>query len=151
VCQGAVMIFHHILSIVGNGYVLYRGINGTELMATLFGTEITNPVLQLRWFLRYAGVSTRWPAIAVTVDFCFLILFTVMRIIIGSVLLYCYLQHPAPDWIARTAGVVIYGLGWVFWYSIMCYAIRKYGHNLNFFHIRYSKSEKLNDSKNNIS
>jgi len=142
------MIFHHIFSILGNGAVLYRGINGTELMATLFGTEITNPFLQLRWFLRSAGVSECHPTIAMTVDFCFLILFTLMRICLGSVLLYCYLQHPAPDWIARFASLIIYGLGWVFWYSIVCYAVRKYGHKLNFFHRHYDKSRNLSDSIN---
>jgi len=139
------MIFHHLLSISGIGFVLYRGINGTELMATLFGSEITNPILQLRWFLRYTGVSIRAPTVAMTVDFCFLILFTVMRIGIGSFLLYCYLRHPRPDWVARFASLVIYGLGWVFWYFIVCYAIRKYGHKLNFFYI----FGKLNNSLNN--
>ena len=139
------MMFHHILSIFGNGFVLHRDVNGTELMATLFGTEITNPVLQLRWFLRYAGVSARSPTIAMTVDLCFLTFFTVMRIVIGSVLLYSYLRHPAPDWIARCASLVIYGLGWVFWYSIICYAVRKYGHKLNFFHGLQNKSGKPNN------
>jgi len=142
------MIFHHMLSIFGNGFVLYRGINGTELMATLFGTEITNPVLQLRWFLRYAGVSARCPTTAMTVDLFFLTLFGVMRIGIGSILLYCYLRHPAPDLIARLASLVIYGLGWVFWYSIICYAIRKYGDKLNFFCKCYDKSGNLNNSVN---
>jgi len=148
VCKGAVMIFHHLLSISGNGFVLYRGTNGTELMATLFGSEITNPVLQLRWFLRYTGVSVHTPTVAVAVDFCFLMLFTVMRIGIGSFLLYCYLRHPRPDWVARFASLIIYGLGWVFWYSIMCYAIRKYGHNLNFFRRLNHKVGNLDNSLN---
>jgi len=142
------MIFHHLLSISGNVVVLYRDINGTELIATLFGSEITNPVLQLRWFLRYSGVSVRSPTIAVAVDFSFLILFTVMRICIGSYLLYCYLQHPRPDWVARFASLIIYGLGWVFWYSIVRYAIRKYGHNLNFFRKYYHGMGNLNESLN---
>jgi len=148
-CAGAVMIFHHMLSIFGNGFVLYRGINGTELIATLFGTEITNPLLQLRWFLRYSGVSARSPTVATTVDFSFIILFTVMRIGIGSVLLCCYLQHPAPDWIARFAAFIIYGLGWVFWFAIVRYAVRKYGHTVNFFHnFSCTKSQNMNNSLN---
>jgi len=146
--KGAVMIFHHILSILGIGFTLCRGINGTELMATLFGTEITNPILQLRWFLRSAGVSARSPTIAMAVDFCFLIVFTVMRICIGSVLLYYYLQHPSPDCIARCAALTIYGIGWVFWYSIVCFAVRKYGGKLNFFHHHYHKSGSVNNSVN---
>jgi len=144
--KGAVMIFHHILSIFGNGFVLYRSINGTELLATLFGTEITNPVLQLRWFLRYTGVSVRSPTVAMTVDLCFLVLFTVMRIGLGSVLLYSYLLHPAPDWIARIAALVIYGISWVFWYFIVRYVIRKYGHKLYFLYKFHHKSGTLNNS-----
>jgi len=135
------MIFHHILSIIGNGFVLYRGINGTELVATLFGGEITNPILQLRWFLRSAGLSARHPTVAMIVDFCFLIVFTIMRICFGSVFLYHYLQHPAPDWLAQSAALIVYGISWVFWYSIVRYAIRKYGSKLNFFYHHYEKSE----------
>jgi len=144
------MIFHHILSILGNGFALYRGTNGTELVATLFGTEITNPILQLRWFLRSSGVSPCHPTIAMIVDFCFLIVFTVMRICIGSVLLYRYLRHPAPDWLARSAALIIYGISWVFWYSIVCFAVRKYGSKLNFFRHRHQKSEDLNNSINSV-
>lgn len=122
--SGGFMIFHHILSIAGNIVVLYRNINGTEMMATLFGSEITNPILQLRFFLRYGSPANSF--LLGLVDWLFLILFTVMRIIFGSMLLYRYMMHPRPDWLARFFACSIYVVSWVFWLNIVRYAVRKY-------------------------
>ena len=47
--SGAIMFAHHIISLFGQFLCLYRGRYGTEMIATIFGTEITNPLLQLRW------------------------------------------------------------------------------------------------------
>lgn len=123
---GAVMLFHHMLSIGGFLVTLFRGINGTEVMATLFGTEITNPVLQMRWFIRYDGGATNHPILLGFVDMLFLGLFTLMRIIFGSSLLYSYLLHPRPDIIARTFAICLYGVSWIFWLLIVRYSFRKY-------------------------
>jgi TLC domain len=121
---GGFMIFHHVLSVAGNITVLYRNVNGTEMMATLFGTEITNPLLQLRFFLRYGSPAN--PLLLGLVDWLFLILFTIMRIILGSMLLYRYMMHPRPDWIARFFACSIYAVSWAFWLHIVRYAFRKY-------------------------
>jgi TLC domain len=121
------MLFHHVLSIFGNIFVLYRNINGTEMMATLFGTEITNPVLQLRWFLRYgSGVGAYPPVVLALVDFVFVALFTLMRIVLASMLLNRYLNHPRPDYIARFFAITIYLVGWGFWLLLLRYVFRKY-------------------------
>jgi len=128
-CLDVVIVFHHMLSIVGHIVVLYRGINGTEMMATLFGTEITNPLLQTRFFLRYDRASASNQInifFRIVVDWLFLILFTVMRIILGSMLLYRYLLHQRPDWVAQFFACSIYLVSWVFWVSIVRYAYRKY-------------------------
>jgi len=124
--EGPVMLFHHILSIFGNGVVLTRQVNGTEMMAAFVGTEITNPLLQLRWFLRYEKLNVRYHIFSEIVDFAFLTLFTVMRIDIGSVLLYRYLLHPRPDWVGRFFSITLYLVGWVFWVSVVRYGLRKF-------------------------
>jgi len=120
------MLFHHVLSVLGNGCVLYRQINGTEVMAAFIGTEITNPLLQIRWHLRHDKLSARFPAITEFVDIAFILLFTFMRIGIGSALLYSYLMHPRPDWVARGFASTLYAVGWVFWVGIVRFAYRKY-------------------------
>ena len=49
------MLLHHSLSIFGMTWTLCAGKYGTEMMATIAGSEVTNPLLQLRWFLRETG------------------------------------------------------------------------------------------------
>ena len=118
------MIFHHLLSIYGQLLVLLRGRNGTEMMATIWGSELTNPFLQTRWFLRETERHTTW--YAEIVDQIFMIMFTIVRIFIGGALLYCELTHPRPDWVAKAGGATMYALSWLFWIMIINYAIRKY-------------------------
>ncbi|CAH1798131.1 unnamed protein product, partial [Owenia fusiformis] len=48
--EGAIMMIHHLVSVLGLSMTVYRGIYGTEMIGTLFGTEISNPFLQIRWF-----------------------------------------------------------------------------------------------------
>jgi len=124
--EGSVMLFHHVLSIFGNSLVLSREANGCEMMATLFGSELTNPLLQCRWFLRRSSWKSSY--LAVLVDVLFLVVFTIMRIGVASVLLYSYLTHPRPDWVTRCGAVTIYVVGWIFWTAILRYAWHKYGH-----------------------
>lgn len=45
------MMFHHAVSLFGQFLCLSTGLYGTEMIATIFGTEITNPLLQLRWWV----------------------------------------------------------------------------------------------------
>ena len=118
------MLFHHMLSLAGTSLTLYCGKYGTELVATIFGTEITNPFLQLRWFLRQTGHGTRW--YAELNDFFFMFLFGSVRIVLGGYLLYCYLSHPVPDWLGRLGGISMYIVSWVFWVMIVQYAVKKY-------------------------
>ena len=89
---GPVMVAHHFLSIIGLTWCLMAGHYGTELVATIGGAEITNPLLQLRWFLREMGHyrGTIWGHL---VDWAFMVSFGFIRIILGSILLYCYYQQ----------------------------------------------------------
>ncbi len=118
------MLFHHCLSICGQLIGLHYGKYGTELAATIFGTELTNPLLQLRWFLRETHRHKTW--YSELNDAMFILLFTFLRIVLASYLLYCYLQHPRPDWLGRLGGISIYLVGVGFWIMIVRYAVRKY-------------------------
>ena len=123
-CTGAVMLFHHLLSLYGQCVVLVRGRDGVEMMAVLFGSEISNPFLQFRWFFRESNRHKTW--LAEINDHLFMFMFGFWRIALGSVLLYCTWIHPLPDMHAKLGGLAIYLLGWVFWIMIVDYAIRKY-------------------------
>lgn len=126
------MLFHHCLSITGCLIVLFRGTCGAEMIATIFGSEITNPLLQTRWFLRKSGLHKTW--YAELNDAAFMLLFGFMRILVASYLLYCEWQHPRPDLVAKIGGTAIYSVGWVFWFKIVGYAVRKYSKILRSWH-----------------
>lgn len=119
------MLFHHTLTMFGETLVLCRGINGCEMMATLLGTEFTNPLLQVRWFMHHTSADIPWYYKEV-VDLLFLALFTFIRIGVGSVYLVYYLSHPLPDAPARGGALGIYLVSWVFWGGLLRYAWRKY-------------------------
>ncbi|BFZ25747.1 hypothetical protein BsWGS_28786 [Bradybaena similaris] len=121
--EGPAMMAHHFVSIVGLAWCLFSGYYGTELVATIGGAEITNPLLQLRWFLRETGrYNTRLGAI---VDWAFMISFGFYRIGLGSVLLYSYFQQDTDFW-GRLGGTSIYLISWIFFINIVNYAIHKY-------------------------
>ena len=46
---------HHFVSLSGLFWCLITGYYGTEAIATIAGAEVTNPLLQARWFLRSTG------------------------------------------------------------------------------------------------
>lgn len=52
----------------------------------IFSLELTNPLLQLRWFLRTAGYNNT--PIHTAVELLFVVSFLVMRLVVGTVLTY---------------------------------------------------------------
>ncbi|KAK0057555.1 transmembrane protein 136 [Biomphalaria pfeifferi] len=121
--EGPVMLAHHFLSIIGLSWCLFAGYYGTELVATIGGAEITNPLLQLRWFLRESGHYKS--LLGDIVDWTFIMSFGFVRILLGSVLLYSYYQQNTDFW-GRLGGTCIYSIGWIFFIGILNYAVKKY-------------------------
>ena len=140
--SGLPMLFHHLCSILGMTVGTVTGQYGTEMIATIFGSEITNPILQFRWFLREEGKYNS--VLGEIVDASFMFLFGFFRIGIGSYLLYSYFKQDT-DFLGRLGAVVIYGISWMFWINIVTFAIKK--------HKRTPKHKRMHkqDSKNNVS
>lgn len=118
------MLVHHSLSLLGIIFSTFMCKWGTELVAVLAAAEVTNPILQTRWFLRNSGYSDHY--ITSVVDWTFISLFAVFRIILGGAQLFVYFKNPKPDFLGRFGGVSIYTLNIVFMYYIGGYAYRKY-------------------------
>ncbi|XP_059039435.1 TLC domain-containing protein 5 isoform X1 [Mustela lutreola] len=121
--EGPLMLAHHTLSILGIIMALVLGESGTEVNAVLFGSEITNPLLQIRWFLRETGRYHSFTGDVV--DFLFVALFTGVRIGVGARLLFCELVSPKPRWFVKVGGVAMYAVSWCFMFSIWRFAWRK--------------------------
>ncbi|MGH0162308.1 UNVERIFIED_CONTAM: hypothetical protein FKN15_042552 [Acipenser sinensis] len=121
--EGAVMLAHHTMSVLGIVLALWLGESATEVNAVLFGSEITNPLLQARWFLRRAGLYDTLAGDVV--DFLFVVLFSSVRIGVGTWMLCCELASPRPCLLVKGCGVAMYALSWLFMVSIARFAYRK--------------------------
>ena len=53
--ERVIMHIHHWFSLVYLTWGLYSKVSGAEIVGVIFGSEITNPTLQLRWMLRKSG------------------------------------------------------------------------------------------------
>lgn len=118
------MLCHHLISIFGLSLVIFTNEAGTEMIACLFGSELTNPFLQLRYFFKECKVHKTW--YGELNDLVFMILFGYLRIGVGSCLLYSYLPQKKPNMIHKLGSIAIYLVGVIFWISILKYAYRKY-------------------------
>lgn len=121
--EGPVMLAHHTMSILGILLTLWLGESGFEGCAVLFGSEITNPLLQARWFLRQTGHYET--LLGHIVDALFVLLFVFMRIFVGGAMLYCELISSRPKFVIKCGGVALYAISWVFVVDICRFAIRK--------------------------
>ncbi|TNN37265.1 Transmembrane protein 136 [Liparis tanakae] len=121
--EGPVMLAHHTVSILGIMVTLWLGESGIESCAVLFGSEVTNPLLQARWFLKQTGrYATRTGDV---VDVLFVLLFVLMRVFVGGTMLYCELSSPRPRFFIKCGGVAMYALSWVFMVDIVRFSMRK--------------------------
>ncbi|XP_019402609.1 PREDICTED: transmembrane protein 136 isoform X2 [Crocodylus porosus] len=142
--EGALMLAHHTVSILGITVSLALSESATEVNAVIFGSEITNPLLQARWFLREMGCYHSFTGDVV--DFVFVLLFTGVRIGVGAWMLYCELASPEPRWFIKMGGVIMYAVSWIFMVSICRFARRK---TMKKYHAwRSRRSEELHSKSN---
>ncbi|KAL2095086.1 hypothetical protein ACEWY4_009805 [Coilia grayii] len=121
--EGPVMLGHHVLTILGMLLTLRLGESGTEACAVIFGSEITNPLLQARWFLKRMA---RYDSLAGdAVDLLFILLFGLVRIGVGAAMLVAVVTCPRARWFIKASGVAIYTLSCIFMVDITRFAIRK--------------------------
>ncbi|KAM6190965.1 TLC domain-containing protein 5-like isoform 1-T2 [Sarcoramphus papa] len=121
--EGNLMLFHHTLSICGMIMVLGLGKSATEVNAVVFVSEITNPLLQTRWFLRKMGCYHTF--LGEVVDFFFVFLFLVLRIGGGALIMYAMVTSPDPSWLLKAGGLAMYVVSLGFMVEISCFVRRK--------------------------
>lgn len=101
-----------------------KGVSASEAISGIGGLEITNPLLQFRWFLRNAGYKGTF--IYKCVEVAFMLLFFVMRVIGGGYLVYSVVSHPRPDLEIKMLASSFYVLSLIFMTFIFQYFIAKY-------------------------
>ncbi|XP_023797227.1 transmembrane protein 136-like [Cyanistes caeruleus] len=121
--EGDLMLLHHTLSICGMILVLGLGKSATEVNAVVFVSEITNPLLQTRWFLREMGSYHTF--LGKAVDFLFVLLFLVLRIGAGAWIMYGMVTSPEPNWLLKAGGLAMYVVSLGFMVEICRFVRRK--------------------------
>ncbi|KAL8173645.1 UNVERIFIED_CONTAM: hypothetical protein K2H54_013248 [Gekko kuhli] len=121
--EGDLMLSHHVLSVAGLVLVLLLGESATEVNAVLFVSEITNPLLQARWFLREMG---RYPSLAGdVVDFLFVALFVVLRIVGGAWIMRAVMASTQTIWLLKMGVLAMYAVSLGFMLDIGRFARKK--------------------------
>ncbi|XP_019365650.1 PREDICTED: transmembrane protein 136-like [Gavialis gangeticus] len=139
--EGILMLAHHTLSICGMAIVLGIGRSATEVNSVVFVSEITNPLLQARWFLRETGRYHSW--LGGMVDFFFVLLFLVLRIGAGAWIMYAMVTSPEPMWLLKVGGLAMYIVSLGFVVKICRFAKRKMMKKYNAWKSRKSKDTGL--------
>lgn len=122
--EGIDMLLHHIVSICGSAFVLYLGSSGPELIATLFGSEISNPFIQIRWFFRETKCYNTLPA--KVNDIVFMVLFIGVRLGPGTFVFTGVWKSRKSPFVIKLGGTVLYLIGWLWAFFILKFAKKRF-------------------------
>ena len=88
----------------------------------LFLAELTNPFLQIRWFLR---ASNKPQYIQLTNELTYVVLFAIARLLVMPYFTYRYFQQDS-DLLGRIGAAVLVLVGFGMWYQLMQLGLYKY-------------------------
>uniref|UniRef100_A0A8C6XXN0 TLC domain-containing protein n=1 Tax=Naja naja TaxID=35670 RepID=A0A8C6XXN0_NAJNA len=121
--EGDLILSHHLLSMGGMSLVLDSGKSGPEINAIVFVSEITNPFLQMRWFLRDSG---RYNSFAGdVVDVLFVALFLGLRIVGGAWIMHSVMKSSKTFGTLKGGILAMYGVSFMFLMESSVLARRK--------------------------
>lgn len=122
--ESNLMVAHHVYSCVALLRILRSQKSGGQTTCTLGALEITNPLLQARWFVRSHGM--RDTVLFTAVEITFIVMFFLVRIVIGTVMCFFIIITPENDWEYKFLSGVIYVISWMFMINIGKYINMKY-------------------------
>lgn len=122
--ETALMIAHHAYSCFALSRVLFNDMGGHAAACGLGALELTNPLLQARWFSRTHGYYNT--PLFTSIEVTFMIMFFFVRIVLGSVYLMLVLVQPRNTWEFRILTFLIYTMSWMFMINICKYFNHKY-------------------------
>lgn len=122
--ESKLMVAHHIYSCIALLRILRSEKSGGQTTCCLGVLEITNPLLQARWFVRSHGM--RDTALFIATEIIFMVLFILVRIVIGSFVCFLIVTTPENDWEYKFLSIIIYIISWMFMVNITKYFYMKY-------------------------
>ena len=122
--ESNIMLAHHLVSILGLTYCLCTGRAGSELTAVMGASEFTNPLLQLRWFLKESGLYKG--RMAKIVDLVFVCSFWFCRLGVGTVFHFVCQTSPKLDLFVKLGGQAFYIISAIFGIQLVIFYYNKY-------------------------
>lgn len=121
------MLFHHLYSCIALMRILNKGYSASQSICGLGTTEVTNPLLQTRWFLRTLGYQHN--PFYVILEFLFAFVFIFARVIFGTIFIIIVIFSTSNNIEYKFLSLLIYILSWLFLMNILNYMYNKYFHN----------------------
>lgn len=122
--ETVVMKAHHAVSVLSFAYALYYNLCGSEITAVIGASEFTNPLVQLRWFVKQRG--RLHGTLAVLLDFSLLCAFWGSRLIVGTAFHIKVQTNPDLHLFARLGGNAFYIISVVFGVGMLKYVVNRY-------------------------
>lgn len=122
--EDKLMIVHHIYTVIFLIRILFKKVSGAQTTCGLGAMELTNPLLQARWFIRSEGL---YPSLLfLTTETVFLMSYVFVRIILGTYVMSIIIKHPKNDTDFIISSIIIYVISWIFFINIIKYVVNKY-------------------------
>ncbi|KAG5674448.1 hypothetical protein PVAND_004418 [Polypedilum vanderplanki] len=135
--ESGVMKFHHIVTVTGLMYYSFKFSQQYVILYSLGLTEFTNPLLQIRWYLKHHGL--RDTLLFKIVEALFILAFFSIRVFVFSY--YAYIGWTDPKYGFTGDDLFFITLGLIVGYSL---SYQMFGYIMH--QLRKSKSKK-NDKK----
>ena len=121
--EGVLMILHHLISMLSLVGGLLHGRSASEITAVIWGSELTNPFLQIRWFLKQTDQYDT--TFAKVNDLVFLSLFMLVRIGIGTYMCVVVVSSQHTIWWIKIGGVIFHCISFFWMWKMMKFAAKR--------------------------
>lgn len=118
------MMFHHIFSTIAIYRVILKEYPGAQSACALGCMEVSNPLLQIRWYIRTFGYHHS--PIFTAVEVMFVIVFACVRLFFGTFFTVMVVMHPYDTFEFKILCVGLYVISWMFMIQMFNYILQKY-------------------------
>ncbi|KAL4715540.1 hypothetical protein ACJJTC_009166 [Scirpophaga incertulas] len=125
------MLCHHVSALVAITIYMQKEYTGCTFACTLAMMEVTNPLLQARWFLRNG--QREKSRVYFLIELCYLALFITIRGILGSYVILKIIQSDLFDMDEKVISIVFYIVSLGFIKDILEYIAHKYNTTIQEF------------------
>ncbi|KAF9409921.1 hypothetical protein HW555_010853 [Spodoptera exigua] len=143
--DSVMMLFHHIAALIAITRYMQKDYTGCTYSCTLVLLEITNPLLQTRWFLKHEGYGKT--KLYFMVELLYLIMFLVLRGVLGTYLMYLVFKTDYFDLEEKLLSLTFYLVSLAFVYDIAGYIRYKYRNEISEFREFYYATQIYTESE----